>query len=273
MAAHHYAGSMALVETRDRMALSAFFRRDPALHAYALGDLDDFFWPHTRWWVWDRGQGFEQVALLYTEPEVPVLLLLEAGPEGAATSFALELIALLPERIYMHISPSLLRQFEAAFRTTIEPVPHLKLGHQNLRALAAPDDPRVSHLTPADLVEVEAFYAGAYPGTWFEPRMLETNRYLGIREDGRLLCVAGLHVYSPAYRVAALGNVATAPAARGRGLARALCARLCVVLRDQDGIETVALNVAADNAPALAVYRGLGFVEAGRYVEVGLERG
>ncbi|MFN0155718.1 MAG: GNAT family N-acetyltransferase, partial [Gaiella sp.] len=178
---------MALVETRDREALSAFFRRDPALHAYSLGDLDDFFWPHTRWWAWDRGQGFEQVALLYSEPDVPVLLLLETEPEGSATPFADALMPVLPERIYAHVSPSLLRQFEA-FRTTIDPVPHLKLSQRNLRSLEAIDDPRVSHLTPADLVEVEAFYAGAYPGTWFEPRMLETNRYLGIREDGRLLC-------------------------------------------------------------------------------------
>ena len=50
-----------------------------------------------------------------------------------------------------------------------------------------------------------------YPGTWFVPRMLATNRYVGIRENGRLVCVAGVYVHSPTWGVAALGNVATLP--------------------------------------------------------------
>ncbi len=263
---------MSLVETRDRVALAAFFRRDAALHAYALGDLDEFFWPHTRWWAWDRGYGFEQVALLYQEPDVPVLLLLETGRPGDATAFAETLLPVLPDRIYVHLSPSLLPVFEASLETTVEAAPHLKLGLRHLGPLTTPVDPRVAVLTPDELPEIEAFYAAAYPGSWFEPRMLETGRYLGLREDGELLCIAGLHVYSPAYKVAALGNVATAPGARGRGLARELCARLCTLLRDDDGVDTVALNVHADNAPAIAAYRRLGFVEAGRYVEAGFAR-
>jgi hypothetical protein len=33
----------------DRTELAAELRKDPALHAYELGDLDDFFWPYTSW--------------------------------------------------------------------------------------------------------------------------------------------------------------------------------------------------------------------------------
>jgi len=43
---------MTIVELRDRDELASFFRRRPAVHAYELGDLDDFFWPHTRWFGW-----------------------------------------------------------------------------------------------------------------------------------------------------------------------------------------------------------------------------
>jgi len=96
-----------------------------------------------------------------------------------------------------------------------------------------PDD--AVPLGPDDLDEVNAFYARAYPGTWFEPRMLETRRYVGIRDSSGLACVAGVHVWSPAWRVAALGSVATLPEARGRGLATAACAHLAQRPRRQRG--------------------------------------
>jgi ADP-ribose pyrophosphatase YjhB (NUDIX family)/GNAT superfamily N-acetyltransferase len=122
-------------------------------------------------------------------------------------------------------------------------------------------------LSPADLAEVEGFYRAAYPGTWFQPRMLETGRYVGIRRDGALVCVAGVHVWSPTWGVATLGNVATLPARRGAGLATAACARLCLTLLD-DGIDVISLNVSADNVAAIRAYEKLGFAHAADYVEV-----
>ena len=97
--------------------------------------------------------------------------------------------------------------------------------------------------------------------------MLETRRYVGIRVRGELVCVAGVHVWSPTWRVAALGNVATLPEARGRGLATTACAQLCRMLLN-DGIDTIALNVRADNAAAIRSYEKLGFAQAADYVEV-----
>ena len=101
--------------------------------------------------------------------------------------------------------------------------------------------------------------------------MLETGRYVGIRRDRELVCVAGVHVWSPTWRVAAVGNVATLPEERGNGLATAACARLCRILLD-DGIETISLNVRADNHAAIRAYEKLGFAHAADYVEVELSR-
>ena len=101
--------------------------------------------------------------------------------------------------------------------------------------------------------------------------MLETGRYVGIRRDGELACVAGIHVWSPTWGVAALGNVATLPALRGTGLATAACARLCRVLLD-DGIDVISLNVRRDNAGAIRAYEKLGFAHAADYVEVPLTK-
>ena len=41
----------------DKAAIEAFLRRDVSLHAYSIGDLDDFFWPYTSWYGWyERGE-------------------------------------------------------------------------------------------------------------------------------------------------------------------------------------------------------------------------
>lgn len=254
---------MTVVELRDREALAAVFRRRPLAHAYELGDLDDHEWEHTRWFALEEGG---PVALLYTEPEVPVLLLIaDDRPEPAALLLA-ALLPSLPDRVYAHLTPSLVGVAGARYRV-VGPEPHLKLGLVRADLLDGPDADR---LGPADLAEVEAFYREAYPGTWFTPRMLAMGPYVGVREAGALTCVAGVHVFSQALRVAALGNVATLPAQRGRGLARRACAALCRLLLEQ-GIESVALNVRADNAPALQAYRRLGFEPVADYVETTLE--
>ena len=61
-----------------------------------------------------------------------------------------------------------------------------------------------------------------------------------------------------------LYDVFTAPAARGRGLSRALCARLLLRARDE-GARTAYLQVDAANAPARKVYTRLGFRDAYTY--------
>lgn len=56
-----------------------------------------------------------------------------------------------------------------------------------------------------------------------------------------------------------LYDVFTAPAARGKGLAKVLCAQMLKMAAAQ-GAHTAYLQVEASNVPALAVYRSLGFV-------------
>ena len=102
------------------------------------------------------------------------------------------------------------------------------------------------------------------------PTCWRSGPWFGLRERGELVCVGGVHVFSRRYGVAALGNVATAPERRGRGLARAVCARLCRELAA--AVPLVGLNVAVANEPARACYRALGFREALRYEEAVLTR-
>jgi ribosomal protein S18 acetylase RimI-like enzyme len=71
-----------------------------------------------------------------------------------------------------------------------------------------------------------------------------------------------------------LEKLAVDASAHGRGVGRALAARLIADAR-QAGIEVLTLDARGDNAPALQLYRSLGFTEYGRlpgFVAVGDHR-
>ena len=125
--------------------------------------------------------------------------------------------------------------------------PHLKLALGRTDLLGTASMPSPWSARAADLADVHLLPT-AYPGTWFGARMLATGRYVGIREDGRLVCVAGVHVHSPTWRRGGARQCGDAAGTRGQGLAQAACAALCRLLL-ADGIETIALNVRADNEP------------------------
>ena len=134
----------------------------------------------------------------------------------------------------------------------------LKMTLTDPGRLAVRDTRQVFPLTTADLAELQALYTVAYPGNWFNPRMLETGQYVGLRDaDGALVCAAGVHVYSAEYRVAALGNIATHPGHRGRGLAAITTAGCCQRLLQT--VDLIGLNVRADNAAAIRAYEKIGF--------------
>jgi RimJ/RimL family protein N-acetyltransferase len=96
-------------------------------------------------------------------------------------------------------------------------------------------------------------YAEAYPGNWFDARMVQTGCYAGIWHGDALVATAGIHIVSEREGVAGLGNVTSHPRVRGRGYARQVCARL---LRHLDALKIahIGLNVAAGNARAQQVY-------------------
>ncbi|MET8354747.1 MULTISPECIES: GNAT family N-acetyltransferase [unclassified Micromonospora] len=243
----------------DRAVLAELLGRDPVLHAYQLGDLDDFFWPYTSWFR--RG---EQVVLLYHGVDPPTLLAFAAPADTWALAALLaEVAPVLPARLYAHLSPGLADALAGSFRLDSG-------GRHHRMALTDPD--RLVRVRPAgvvlgaaDLPPLRRLYARAYPENWFDPRMLDTGQYVGVRDGGELRAVAGVHVWSPAYRVAALGNVTTDPRWRGRGVGAAVVAALCARLRES--VEHVTLNVKADNVAAVRLYERVGFSWVADYDE------
>jgi ribosomal protein S18 acetylase RimI-like enzyme len=78
----------------------------------------------------------------------------------------------------------------------------------------------------------------------------------GVRDGDALLAAAGTHLLSREEGVASIGNVYTRRDRRGLGLGRRV---VSAVLGDLSGLETIGLNVRADNAAAIHLYESLGF--------------
>ncbi|MEE8400311.1 MAG: GNAT family N-acetyltransferase, partial [Desulfobacterales bacterium] len=176
---------------------------------------------------------------------------------------------LLPQRFYAHLSPGLESFFDRTHDLDSHGE-HLKMALHHDHVVEACGCPDVSGLGQDDVDTVTEFYRKNYPGNWFDPRMLETNQYFGIRKGESLVSVAGIHVYSPEYKVAALGNIATAPSHRNNGYGRQATAKTCQsLLKDASHI---GLNVRADNDPALSCYNRLGFERVASYGEYMVQR-
>jgi len=249
----------------DRGALETYLRCYSHLNYYPLGDLDDFFWPDTRWYVSKTGENIQAVVLLYKGADPVVLLAILNENRKPLTGLLEALVPGLPDTVYAHLSPGL----EQVFQTRYDLDHHGEHYKMTLTDPTALDKIEISEVIPLkvrDQSRLEALYASAYPGNWFNPRMLETGQYTGIQDDaGRLLSAGGIHVYSPAYRVAALGNITTLPEARGHGLATAVTAGLCKQLLKT--VDLIGLNVRTDNLAAIRSYQKTGFEVVGIYNE------
>ncbi|MEM8923970.1 MAG: GNAT family N-acetyltransferase [Actinomycetota bacterium] len=116
------------------------------------------------------------------------------------------------------------------------------------------DDIAIEPLGDDDADAMVALTALTEPGPFFA----ETHRlgtYLGVRENGRLIAMAGERLRADG--VAEISAVCTHPDARRRGLAAALTKAMVDEIRGRDALPL--LHVATANTGAIAVYEQLGF--------------
>lgn len=118
----------------------------------------------------------------------------------------------------------------------------------------APDEGQASdRLDGRDIDAMMALAAAAKPGP-FDRRTPALGRYLGLRENGRLVAMAGERFRLAGYTK--ISAICTYPEARGRGHAARLTRALMRGIADRG--EIAFLHVFPDN-PAASLYERLGF--------------
>ncbi|MFJ3698149.1 GNAT family N-acetyltransferase [Streptomyces sp. NPDC090052] len=118
---------------------------------------------------------------------------------------------------------------------------------------AAPD-PEAVRLGPADVPEMLDLVERTRPGP-FLPRTVELGTYLGIRQGGRLVAMAGERMRPPGW--SEISAVCTDESARGQGLGTRLIHALAHEIRERG--DTPFLHAAASNTNAVRLYESLGF--------------
>ncbi len=107
----------------------------------------------------------------------------------------------------------------------------------------------------ADVKEMMELVDLTKPGSPFFPGMFELGKYIGVKENGKLVAMAGERVKLDGYTEIAL--VCTHPEYRRKGYAAALSGVLMKEIIDRG--EKPFLHVMTHNVPAIKLYEKLGF--------------
>lgn len=120
--------------------------------------------------------------------------------------------------------------------------------------IASPGDPRIEPLTPADAPEMLALATLTQPGP-FSLKAQSLGRFWGIRQDGRLVAMAGERLRQPGFTE--LSGVCAHPDLRGRGLGRTLSLFVSAQIGARGDIAY--LHAYAGNDVAIGLYESIGF--------------
>lgn len=227
----------------DKNEIRTCLRRDSAWSVYALADLEPSMFPKTLWFAPD---------LTLIVRDYGTAILFAMGPGSVR-----EALACVDGPVHLQVQQDALD--EVARHAMVSP-PRLMWRMTWTGRRPASPGAVTTRLGASDVPALRALYAdgqssGEAPNFFF-PSMAADGVFHGIYEGTGLVAAAGTHVLSREEGAAAIGNVYTRRDRRGRGLGRLATS---AVLGELAGVETVGLNVRADNDTALHLYESLGF--------------
>jgi len=227
----------------NKDAIRTILQRDRIWCVYALGDLSPRMFPKCQWFTPD-------LTLVLHDYGTSILFAHGTGSIRDALDH-------VTWPVHLQVQPDALD--EVARHATVTNVKHMIRMAWTGGSTRVSD--RVTRLGAKDVPAIERLYAdgestGESPD-FFYASMVTDGVFFGVYKGDDLIAAAGTHLVSREEGAAAIGNVYVRRDRRGRGLGRAVTA---AVLHELAGIETVGLNVRADNDAAIRVYESLGFV-------------
>ncbi len=235
----------------------AILSQDPVWNCFALADLEPPLRDYSQFAIASQDESNERaICLILRHPIIGQVLSPFGRREGVAA--ILKQLA-LPERPLIqaqeiHI-PLLQRYYQS--ETTWKRMLRMAITSTSWRSLKSVPHRPAKQLTVSDLPALKNLYA-QHPGSGFSADLFAQGMYFGAYEGERIIAAGGTHALVPAHRIAVLGNILTAPEARGQGYATAITAALVATLFEQH-FSLVVLNVFEDNSHAIRIYQRLGF--------------
>jgi len=242
----------------DKPQILSFLETDRLYAAYAIGDLEPAMFAKTTWAGAERDGRMKALALYYTGLKPPALFLM--GDANGLRAILED--ALCPEWVYLTCRRQHLPMTRDFYELN-ETIPMWRMVLRPARFRPVEGDcVRLSRAHSSQLAELYALGGGIA----FGPAQVEEGAFYGVLADGQLIAAAGTHLVSPAYGVAAVGNIFTHPNHRRRGYGTACTSQVVEELLAQ-GLDVV-LNVNRENTEAIGIYERLGFRRHCPYIEV-----
>jgi ribosomal protein S18 acetylase RimI-like enzyme len=240
---------MEVVELTDKSQILAYLETDRLYAAYAVGDLEPDLFIHCEWFGAERDGRLRALVLHYSGLSFPIVFLM-GDADGLQTILE---DALYVEQAFFTCRQEHLGVMQGYYEW--EPVPMWRMVLQPERF--QPVGGACVPLTRDHVEQLTRLYACG-EGNAFDPKQMPRGAFHGVFEQDRLVTVAGTHLISPTYGVAAVGNIFTHPDFRGRGYATVATSAVVTELQGR-GIRDIVLNVDQRNRPAISIYERLGF--------------
>ncbi len=265
--------TMEITAISDREKIKNFLLEEPYLHLYELGNLHEKIFSRSKWFCASENGAIKSAAMLHISENDNdnILFLLENKNTEAAVRLLQGIISNLPDCFYAHVSHDTAAMLNTVYETS-SPVIYnkMKITGDILLARSIKYPEFTYRVNKNDFEAINEFLRGINPEAFFTSAMIETGKYFIIRKNSDLIAMAGVHFYSKELKIAAIGNVATAPEYRGKGYAGSVAATLCRDLWKD--IKYIGLNVRADNIPAIKAYEKMGFVYYSSHEEIRAKR-
>ena len=235
----------------DKDAIRMILRRDPAWCVYAVGDLSPEMFPKTEWFTPNLSMVLKDygTSILFAMGSASVREALDAVTWPVHLQVQGDALDVITQHAQVEGAREMWRMIWTGER-------------------ALHKDDRAIRLGEADVPALQQLYAdgetsGESPD-FFYPAMVTRGVFFGVYEERQLVAAAGTHLVSRDEGAAAMGNIYTRCDRRGRGFGRVVTT---AVMRELANLETVGLNVRADNGAALSLYESLGFARHCRFYE------